>query len=75
MSQETPEIHHHLTANAHVKKRDIMINNFLGGLSWGIGTVIGASVVVAIIGAFLRSIGVFDAIGGLFEQLPQVNKF
>ncbi len=66
--EETRETHHHLTSNAHVSKKDIIIGNFLGGLFWGIGTVIGASVIVAIIGAILNNLGVFD----FFKQLPQI---
>lgn len=31
-------------------RREIMLNNFLGGISWGVGSVIGATVVIAIIG-------------------------
>lgn len=65
---ETKEIHHHLTSNAHVSKKDIIIGNFLGGIAWGVGTVVGASVIVAIIGAILNNLGVFD----FLKQIPQV---
>lgn len=63
------EIERHLTANAHMSKRDIIVGNFLGGMAWGLGTVFGATVVVASIGAVLKSIGVFDQIGWFFNQL------
>jgi hypothetical protein len=49
----------------NLKKRQIIMYNFLGGLSWGIGTVIGATVVVAIIGAILHSLGLFDFFKGI----------
>lgn len=65
--EATPQIESHLTANMNLNKKDIMIGNFLGGLAWGFGTVVGASVVVAIIGTALSSLGVFD----FFKQLPQ----
>ena len=45
-----------------MSRKDIMLNNFLGGLAWGFGTVVGAGVVVAIIGSILRSLGLFDVI-------------
>jgi hypothetical protein len=45
----TKQMHQHQTAHGHVRKRDVMLNNFLGGLAWGLGTVIGATVVVAIL--------------------------
>ncbi len=56
----TPQIDQHLTANGRLRKRDIILNNFLGGMAWGFGTVVGAGVVVGIIVYILRSLGVFD---------------
>jgi hypothetical protein len=67
----TPEIKKHLTANMNISKKQIMISNFLGGLSWGLGTVIGATVIVAILVAILR---VFYFIPGLDGFLNQVAK-
>ncbi len=58
--ETTPQIETHLKANMTTRKRDIMTANFLGGLAWGFGTVVGASVVVAIIGAVLNHLGLFD---------------
>ena len=45
----TPEIRDHLTANGHLTKRRIIVNNFLGGLAWGLGSVIGATIIVALL--------------------------
>lgn len=73
MAEITPQIHQHLTANARIRKRDILISNFLGGLAWGFGTVIGASVVVAIIGAILKHFGIFDFLGMMFSQFGISN--
>lgn len=64
----TPQIQRHLKANMTMSRKDIMVHNFLGGLAWGLGTVVGASVVVAIIGWILNSLGFFK---GFFENLPQ----
>lgn len=64
----TPQIERHLTANMNMRKRDILVGNFLGGLSWGIGSVIGASVVVGIIGYVLKALGIFTGIGNFFGQ-------
>lgn len=64
----TKQIRDHLSAKMEISKKDIIIGNFLGGMSWGIGTVIGASVIVGIIGFALNNLGVFD----FFKQLPQV---
>ncbi len=43
-----------------------MLNNFLGGMAWGIGTVIGASVVVGAAGYILNKLGILSAVGVLF---------
>jgi hypothetical protein len=64
----TPQIEKHLFANMNLKKRQIIIYNFLGGLSWGFGSVIGASIVIAIIAWVLRIFGVFDAVSSFFPQ-------
>lgn len=64
----TPQIKQHLSANMNLKKRQIILYNFLGGLSWGFGTVVGASVVVAIIGAILGSLGIISFLTPYFPQ-------
>lgn len=64
----TLEIEKHISANMNMSKKQIMMANFLGGLSWGFGTVVGASVVVAILGYVLSIFGVFE----IFKGLPQV---
>lgn len=56
----TKQIESHLKANMNMSKRQIMIANFLGGLSWGFGTVIGATVVAALLISILQALGVFD---------------
>lgn len=65
--ETTPQVRDHLTANSHMKKKDIIMGNFLGGLAWGIGTVIGAGVVVGIIGTILKKLGILEVIGQLFQ--------
>lgn len=43
--------------------------NFLGGLAWGFGTVIGASVVIGIIAWILKGVGVFNEVSTFFPQI------
>ena len=62
MTKMTDQIETHLNAGMNMKKKDIMIGNFLGGLAWGFGTVVGASVVVAILVYTLKGIGLFDSV-------------
>ena len=66
----TPEIEKHLLGNMNMCKKQIMISNFIGGLAWGFGTVVGASVVVAIIGYILGLFGFLD-----FIKLPQLQLY
>ena len=71
----TPQIEKHLTAKGSISKKDIVLGNFLGGLSWGLGSVIGATVVFALVAFILKNLGVFDGINNLFQQLPQTPQF
>lgn len=72
--ETTPQIDNHLKANMNMSKKDIIVGNFLGGIAWGFGTVIGAGVVVAIIGAILGHLGIFNFLSGLSNQLPQAQQ-
>ena len=68
------QVERHLTANMNISKKDIIIGNFLGGLAWGFGTVVGAGVIVTAIGFILNSLGVFAAIGGFFNQVGSTTE-
>ena len=64
----TAQIENHLSANMNIRKKDIIIGNFLGGISWGAGSVLGATVVIAVLGWTLNILGFFD----FFKNLPSV---
>lgn len=64
----TDTIYNRLTAGMEVRRRDIIISNFLGGLAWGFGTVIGAGALVAIIVYVLKAIGVFSFLAPFFTK-------
>lgn len=66
----TPQIESHLKANSNMRKRDIIVGNFLGGLAWGFGTVVGATLVVAILFYTLKAVGIFDPLMPFFENSP-----
>jgi len=62
----------------HLSKRKIMVNNFLGGLAWGFGTVLGASILAALVILILSRLGTVPLIGHfiariLSEVQPQQN--
>ena len=67
----TSEINDHLTANGYLSKKRIMVSNFLGGLAWGVGSVIGATIVVAILFGILNQL---KWIPGLSEIADEVTR-
>ncbi len=73
MAKVTHQIEQHLTANMNISKKDIVIGNFLGGVSWGVGTAIGAGVIFGLIGLVLNNLGVFDVFKS-FPQVPQIYR-
>jgi hypothetical protein len=63
-----PEPTKKLTAYQGVKKREVLLANFLGGIAWGLGSVIGATIIVAIIVWVLTTLGLFDFVKDYFPQ-------
>lgn len=61
-------------ASADLRKRDILMNNFLGGLAWGLGTVVGATVIVAIVGTVLNGVGAFDPFKAFIDTFKYTNQ-
>lgn len=65
----TDEILNHLSANGILRKRKIVVNNFLGGLAWGVGSVLGATVAVALLVSLLRFANVIPGISEITNQV------
>lgn len=70
----TFQIEKHLKANMNMSKKNIMIANFLGGLAWGLGTVIGATIIAAIIISILRLFNFIPGLSELLDSLPKSPK-
>ena len=49
----------------------LMFHNFLGGMAWGLGTVIGATIVVAILLFLMRALGGVPLIGETIRDILQ----
>jgi len=47
----------------HASIGRILRNNFIGGISWGLGATIGVSIILAIIGLILHQINLIPVIG------------
>lgn len=58
----------------------MLFNNFLGGLAWGFGTVLGATLVVALVLLLLSKLDTVPIIGDFISEilkqieLPQTTK-
>lgn len=57
-----------------MKKRHIMLANFLGGLAWGLGTVIGATIIAAVVISILNYFNFIPGFDQVINQFPQANK-
>ena len=64
----TPEIRNHLSANSHLSKRRIIINNFFGGLSWGLGSALGATIILA---GLIKILSAFPILNEVAKQLQK----
>ena len=68
----TPQIESHLTAGGRMKRRTIIVNNFLGGLAWGVGSVLGATIVISVLFGVLRNFDFFiPGLSGLIDQAQE----
>lgn len=67
-----------LTANQGVKKREVLMANFIGGIAWGLGSVIGATIIVALLVWVLNILGLFAFVKDYFPEniyiRPQVQR-
>lgn len=50
-------------------RNEILINNFLGGITWGIGSVIGATLIVGLIGWTLSRAEQIPFVGQIIENI------
>lgn len=55
----------------HISTFKVILNNFLGGLAWGFGTVLGATVVVGLVVLIISRLGGVPLIGSFFSDILQ----
>lgn len=53
----------------HLSVKKIILNNFIGGIAWGLGVTIGLAVVLAILGFIGGSIDFIPVIGTFLSDL------
>lgn len=49
--------------------KQLLINNFLGGIAWGLGATIGLSIVIALLTLLLKQINLVPIVGGFTSQV------
>ena len=58
--------------NVLMERKQIIINNFLGGISWGVGATLGLAIFFAILGLVLSK---FDWIPVIGQFLTKINLY
>lgn len=56
-------------AGLNLSHKSIIARNFIGGIAWGVGSVIGATLIIAIAIGFLRTINFIPIIGTFATQV------
>ncbi|HSW96728.1 MAG TPA: DUF5665 domain-containing protein [Candidatus Saccharimonadales bacterium] len=54
------------------KRKEILIDNFLGGIAWGLGASIGVSIILAILGFIASKINLVPVIGTFVANILDV---
>lgn len=49
-------------------KKHIIINNFVGGISWGLGATLGLAIVLAILGLVINNLGFVPFLGDFISD-------
>ncbi len=57
--------------HVHRGKKQIFLNNFLGGIAWGIGATLGASLLLSILGIILSQLDFIPIIGTFVLEISE----
>lgn len=50
----------------------MIVNNFIGGISWAIGATIGLAIVIMLLGFVTKNVGLVPVVG---DFIVEVNKY
>ncbi len=56
----------------HTGRGKIFLNNFLGGIAWGLGATIGVTIIVGIISYIVRQINLVPLLGDVATQITSI---
>lgn len=60
-----------LTAYSHVPNHKIIFKNFIGGISWGVGSVLGATVIISMLAWILGYMDFIPYVGDIFSEFTR----
>lgn len=52
-------------------KKEIFINNFIGGIAWGLGATVGLAIILTLTGFLFGKIGLVPIIGDFIANLNE----
>ena len=55
--------------SSKLSKVEIIINNFLGGISWGLGATVGLSLFFVLLGVIAKEINLVPVVGSFVSQV------
>jgi Domain of unknown function (DUF5665) len=57
-------------------KKQLVLNNFIGGISWAFGAIVGVAIVVSLLGLILKHVNLIPYVGNFVAQVLDfvVNK-
>lgn len=51
--------------------REIIVNNFVGGIAWGLGVTVGLAILFTIFGFFLRQLNIVPFLGNFINAIVE----
>ncbi|MBI3984644.1 MAG: hypothetical protein HY344_01690 [Candidatus Levybacteria bacterium] len=55
--------------NVKANRKQLVINNFIGGLSWALGATVGLAIIVTILGIILQNINLVPFVGNFVADI------
>lgn len=55
--------------SSKLSKTEIITNNFIGGVSWGIGATVGLSVILFLLGYLAKEVNIVPVVGSFASQV------
>lgn len=53
----------------HKNKKEIFVNNFIGGIAWALGATVGLAIIIIILGIILKNVNLIPFVGNFVAQI------